>query len=390
MSFKYENDLASLALKTRAIKHFSTLYSLIFFSFFSLHAQNNPPSKEIKEYVDSLTELKKETDEFRLADEKSQKEGLDVAGRDPEIVEVAKEVEPYALMSHATYSFKADPIPGYKRLSKSELPQKWQKHYVEKNSSIQLKNIAMGAIVFKKEHSDQLVLAYKGTDLRLFLAPSFSKLLENWSNFQNNFLTATQLKLGWTPQHFTQALELANDLKEKYNDHTLLFTGSSLGGAIAQFVALKTTSQAYVFNSLALNTNQINEIKKSFSDPEHFNKAKKLITIVSLAGDSVSDLSRYIPYFGNTYHGREFKLPFYSNSFSGYYLNLHHTTDALLKSIETIIKKSTEVQGQCIVVQNDKSCQEEKISRCFVSKEAQSCYDFGCVWNDEEKMCQAH
>lgn len=79
------------------------------------------------------------------------------------------------------------------------------------------------------------VLAFSGTNFEL------SK------EGLKDILSDIQLGIGLIPKQFKVALDISKSLSERYPD--LMFAGYSLGGGIAQYVAVNTNRQAVVFNA---------------------------------------------------------------------------------------------------------------------------------------------
>ena len=331
---------------------------------------------------------------------KVQDEILDKASNDSELVSIAREVRPYAEMAHQSYSFNNVPVEGFVRLKREEVPEAWQKYFVEKNHSLTIDGIAFTAIIFRRtDTSKELIVAFKGTDLRAFMTVPGRNLWNNLKNFAKNAKTTFDFKvMGYIPEHFTKAVELVNDLAKKYPGAPITVTGSSLGGAIAQYAGLMTNHRAYIFNSLQISSTQIEEIKKV--DPSRIEKASELITVISLEGDSIS---AKFPHVSKKYLGREFEIPYYTDHYIPYYLSIHHTTDPILISLDALINHNRKVwycssfsEGQCKkdsgCVWNPKGdkaykCLSKATTSCVFAKDESACKDLRCEWSSRSGAC---
>jgi hypothetical protein len=254
---------------------------------------------------------------------------------------------PYAQLTDAGYKFAIEQIPGYRRLEKEELPQEWQSYFVPKKEDAKYP-LGKGMLINDKknnmwatilESDKEIVLVLRGTELR----PSY------FSDMVGNFTTA--IKHWWgngIPKHYLRSFELAKALGNKYPGKELVITGSSLGGSLAMFAGLATGARVYAFNSLGLNANEISFIKGENKDA--FLHANEKVRIINIVGDAIVDNASVLPgWFLNKYFGKLIMVPFYDNSWSGYYLSAHHTSDALVKSMEAYIKRSKLENGRATI-----------------------------------------
>jgi len=240
---------------------------------------------------------------------------------------------PYAQLTDAGYKFTIENVPGYRRLEKDELPAEWQSYFVAKKEDAKYP-LGKGMLINDKknnmwatvlESDKEIVLVLRGTELR----PSY------FADMAGNFMTV--MKHWWgssIPQHYLRSLELAKALKAHYPNKELVITGSSLGGSLAMFAGLATGARVYAFNSLGLNAHEINFIKAENKDA--FANADQKVRIINIVGDAIVDNTSILPsWFLSKYFGKLVMVPFYDNTWSGYYLSVHHTSDAVVKSMGT-------------------------------------------------------
>lgn len=337
---------------------YPSLFILALLSLSSSRAQSNEP-----ENIAQSTGLEKEVEEYQKSSqtlssslEKSTnyteiKQAIKLLDKDFEDVEGLMEKEynektfqlgvdsyPYALLVDAGYHFPIEEVSGFRRLKKSEIPELWQARFIDKTEDKNYPNgkgmllndhtESLWAAVFENTSNKSLVLVLRGAELRP----------QNVKDFTKN---ATTVAIHWmgkeVPRHFIKALELGKALQEKYPDRNLIVTGSSLGGALSQFVGLSLDTKVYAFNSLGLSPAEIKMITEA--RPGAFDDVEDEITLITISGDSVSDTSAMLPKsWVNPYFGTVVSIPFYDTSFSGYYGSVHHTSDAIVQSMEVYIK----------------------------------------------------
>ncbi len=292
-----------------------------------------------------------------------------VRKENPTILDIAYEVLPYAQMSDLSYRYKGYALDGYTPLLKSEVPVRWQRQYVENNHSVNDRALSFSAIIFRKNDTKELVIAFKGAELgavvnfqNIVFAPS--RFFSQVSMLKNNLLSLTFLKIFGFSLHFYKADRLFQDLTKIYPDHEITFTGSSLGGGVAQYVALKNNKRAYIFNSLQISEFLLENLKNS--NPDLIEDAYKNITVISLESDFIT--SKMIN--SSPYVGREFVIP---NSHEHYFQQ--HTTDAILVTLNEILKESE--------FSKYRSCEN-----IFDSRLCQ--FEYRCAWNwtsEKEGAC---
>lgn len=329
--------------------NFALFATLLIGSFGALGFDQKSVETESAEYFEKLRELDETVgggkSSLPIGPKLSEvfKEGQDVSDallRDEEATtrKRATESYPYALLVDAGYHFPIEKVPGYERLEQEELPESWQRRFIPKKSDskypngkgmlINDKESSLWASVFKNTKNDEIVLVLRGAELR----PT------NVRDFVRNARTVAEHWLGQIPTHFEKAFDLANALKQKYPQKTLVVTGSSLGGSLALFTGLSLGTKVYAFNALGLNSREISFISKR--DPDAFGNVDEQVTLVSITGDMVSDGSEILPRsFVNSYFGTIIKIPFYDDSWKGYYMSNHHTSEAIVNSLEVYLKK---------------------------------------------------
>lgn len=243
---------------------------------------------------------------------------------------------PYARLVDAGYKFQIEEVPGFRRLEKEQLPSEWQNLFIPHKSDpkyplgkgmlINDKKHGMWATVLESLNGRQVVVVLRGTELR----PS------HFGDMVKNFWTVAKQWVGkGIPDHFKRAFELARDVKEMYPNKELVVVGSSLGGSLAMFAGLALNARVYAFNSLGLN-------EKEVAFAEQHNRyallnARFRVTILNVVGDSVGGTSMLPSPLVNKYYGTLVKVPFYDQSWSGTLFSVHHTSDAIVKSIEKYV-----------------------------------------------------
>jgi hypothetical protein len=259
-------------------------------------------------------------------------------------LEKVKEVYPYALMSDASYSMKSFPIDGYTRLEREEIPTEWQKEFQTKNNSVNDSSLAFSAMVFKKTtDSKDLVVAFKGGELRSFIAPD-KFFFSNLRKFISNIATVLYMKLtvvDSAPAHFDRALDLIEALEAQCPECNITVTGSSLGGAVAQYVGLMKSYKTYIFNSLQISGASLKNVQQH--NPIALANAEKLVNVISIEGEWISDKDSYLNTAlsrPKTYLGDEFIIPRSKKH------SIQHTTDAILASLKKMLESSETATAQ--------------------------------------------
>ena len=180
--------------------------------------------------------------------------------RNPEITvdqDEARHLYPYGLASTLAYSYKlerSDPQKtrwNFARLEHqklkpvtiSDIPVNASKLFKLKTGRFEDKSSGLQARGFIHTPTDTLILAFAGTD---FEATYRSLVTASAS---------VQIAWGYEPEILHEAASLCKNLKEGGRYKRIVLTGSSLGGAVAQYASLACGSQAIVFNTLALPEN---------------------------------------------------------------------------------------------------------------------------------------
>ncbi len=173
---------------------------------------------------------------------------------------------PYALMSYFAEMYKVDSSKpdkkqalqeriekldtagfyAFTRLTKTvELPESWQSDFKarQQNRFVSSRS-SLKARVYINEADNTITIAIAGTD--------FSSLTSLYS--------AAQLAAGYASAAATEAVNLTKDIQQANPGYTLILTGASQGGAIAQYVVSRTAeTRAIVFNSQALHPKLIQQ-----------------------------------------------------------------------------------------------------------------------------------
>ena len=210
---------------------------------------------------------------------------------------------PYALTSYLAHKHKLTSsntekqaavdnrlaLHGYKNITAEELPLSWQgkgnKVYQTKGDTHSIYNKGETNLygrVFINDQSQKIIVAFAGTE--------FNALKYGWrvsSTLYTSFM-ASYASFFKGPEQIPmmqKAVKVTRDIAEKFPGYEVELSGSSLGGGIAQFVALETGYSARVFNSLALS----DTIYSHFAETKPDHKPEDLITHVYLAGELLND-----------------------------------------------------------------------------------------------------
>lgn len=135
-----------------------------------------------------------------------------------------------------------------------EIVEKWQVFYVDNRTSIHNKENSSGfySVIFKKEES--YILAFRGSE-KFPLEDAYKDFIE----------TDLKLGLGKIPAQFYEGVEVYNKLVDDFSiDIKKIFiTGHSLGGGIAQFVALNSNKYrnyipvTYTWNAVGIKRESV-------------------------------------------------------------------------------------------------------------------------------------
>ncbi|KEQ18987.1 hypothetical protein GZ78_02790 [Endozoicomonas numazuensis] len=279
---------------------------------------------------------------------------------------------PYAFASYLSYRFKAHSDTAgvqealadrlsriqYRNALKGDVPEKWltQGLFETKNDANRIydqKDSGLKARVFFHSSQKKILIAFTGTE---FDCPnSIANAVWTHGGYGYGYLAQATSYLasfitdgGYSPFEvpmLRKALELTVDLYERYPDHTFELTGSSLGGAIAQYVSFKTRFKAVVFNSLALNSAIYWQVQNEEPDL----KPEELITHAYLNGELLNgSIQSYFiqgPAHSVYAQGRMpvegLEIPIPSSEKSLYGMGQfwsRHSATGLLKAIEAHIK----------------------------------------------------
>ncbi|MGI9282298.1 MAG: hypothetical protein ACR2PX_22085 [Endozoicomonas sp.] len=270
-----------------------------------------PQSDPIRQYINSPAE--RETVEHWYRD--------NVQFMEEEVARMAAQVTfnrqlealyPYAFASYLSYRYKAHSDTAgmkealenrltriqYRNAVKTDVPEKWltQGLFETKNDANRIydrKDSGLKARVFFHTSEKKVLIAFTGTE---FDSPNSVAnavwtqggygygYLAQITSYLSSFITGR----GYSPLEvpmLRKALEITVDLYARYPDHEFELTGTSLGGAIAQYVSFLTRFKATVFNSLALNSAIYWQIQNEEPDL----KPEELITHAYLDGELLND-----------------------------------------------------------------------------------------------------
>lgn len=180
----------------------------------------------------------------------------------------------YSVLSKASYDYYHHDL---------ETAQKELQSYAQtKNYKIDPKLSNKNAVVLKKDDSNDVVISYRGTDLK-----NPSDLLAD----TEIFLGRDKIKI-FLNDRFDEADNLYNKVKQTYPNSEIVLTGHSLGSAQAIYVGTKNNTRSVSFNE---GTSPLDVIFTQFS--RFGNKeANKKQTVYITAKDIISNLSILEPY----------------------------------------------------------------------------------------------
>ena len=207
-----------------------------------------------------------------------------------------------------------------------------------KNRVYNKKFLGVKARIFFNHDERRIIIAYTGTEFNNGItnfASSFSTAV--WvhggygygyiGQIPNYMMQTLSWLTSWVSQEplvepdyklveipmLTQALEFSRDLKAMYPDYKLELTGSSLGGSIAQYVAIKLKCKAYVFNSLALNSAIVSQLQ--LEEPD-LAPLEEYISHAWLDGEVLNDsyysyfVQGAVPFYQGFMPGQGTEIPF--------------------------------------------------------------------------------
>ncbi|WP_257253678.1 MULTISPECIES: hypothetical protein [unclassified Endozoicomonas] len=279
---------------------------------------------------------------------------------------------PYAFASYLSYRFRtASDRAGvkealedrlthiqYRNAVKTDVPEKWLTQGVfdtryDANRIYDREDSGLKARVFLHTSEKKILIAFTGTEfdsLNSLTNAAWTQggygygYLTQIISYFSSFITAGDYFPLEVPM-LRRALELTVDLYEHYPDHEFELTGSSLGGAIAQYVSFKTRFKAVVFNSLALNS----AIYWHIQNEEPDLKPKALITHAYLNGELLNDTLQGLFIQGPAHaiyaqgslpvEGLEIPVPASEKSLHGLgQFWSRHTASGLLRALEANIQ----------------------------------------------------
>ncbi|WP_422472158.1 hypothetical protein [Endozoicomonas sp. ALB032] len=223
-----------------------------------------------------------------------------------------KALYPYAFASYLSYRYKVSSDKAgtkealedrltyiqYRNAVKTDVPEKWLTQGVfdtrrETNRIHDHKDSGLKARVLLHTSQKKILIAFTGTEFDSL--NSLTNAVWTQGGYGYGYLAQITSSLyrfitgsGYFPLEvpmLRRALELTVDLYEHYPDHEFELTGSSLGGAIAQYVSFKTRFKAVVFNSLALNSAIYWQVQNEEPDL----RPEALITHAYLDGELLND-----------------------------------------------------------------------------------------------------
>lgn len=134
---------------------------------------------------------------------------------------------PYAKLANAVYDFN------------SAIDNPWQ--LVE----IHEKDSGMQAGLYYNKNSNELVLAFRGTEFCKGFSCSFSERKESFLDLKADGLLA----IGQVDKQFNDAFNYAQDVVNRSEGRKITVTGHSLGGSLAQSIGASLGLETFAFNS---------------------------------------------------------------------------------------------------------------------------------------------
>ena len=168
---------------------------------------------------------------------------------------------PYAQLANAIYNFDNTSFNSWKLIEQ-----------VSKNSGMQ-------AGVFKNLKTDELVIAFRGTEACDFPC-SFKKIKESILDLAAD----TLLSLGKNGPQFRHAFNFAQEIINNYPDDKITVTGHSFGGGLAQAIGTTFGLETFAFNSAPVPSDYFEEHPTDLTDEE----LKDTIHVIADIYDSVS------------------------------------------------------------------------------------------------------
>ncbi|WP_062264969.1 hypothetical protein [Endozoicomonas arenosclerae] len=281
-----------------------------------LNVDKIPASDPIHQYINSPTERAKVEQWYRD----------NVRFMEEEVARMAAQIKfkhqletlyPYAFASYLSYRYKAHSDSAgvkealedrltqihYRNAEKEDVPEKWLQQGLfetknEANRVYDKKDSGLKARVFIHTSQKKILIAFTGTEFdnaNSMMNAAWTHggygygYLAQATSYLTGFITGRDYSPYEVPM-LRKALELTIDLYDEYKDrqYDIELTGTSLGGAIAQYVSFKTRLKAVVFNSLALNSAIYWQVQNEEPDL----KPEELITHAYLEGELLNDTTQ--------------------------------------------------------------------------------------------------
>ncbi len=178
--------------------------------------------------------------------------------RNPKAITTSRQAEilyPYALASHMAHSYKLarskakDHHWNFDRLNFLELtpidermiPSSCKHLFKTKTQRFEHHRSGLQARGFLHKPTRTLILAFAGTDFDL------------GHRSRTTLFSSTKIVWSYQARMLDEAHKLCRELRESERYAHIILTGSSLGGAVAQYAGLACDLPAIAFNSLALS-----------------------------------------------------------------------------------------------------------------------------------------
>ena len=268
----------------------------------------------------------------------------DTSGRQIEGVvtpEFAAKALPYALMADGANRYKAEAaaVAGYTILSKEDLPE-GMASFINNDKSQMLEDTwtGMRARVYKSLNSDQVVLAFAGTELRPLQSAPWSWRWSDIKRMSYNFMSTGYQAAGGIPEIYEQAQEWTKLLIDIYGEGNVIVTGVSMGGGLAQFSALMGGARAYALNSIGLAGGTKDALRSKYGSQEALDVAAiNFVTHINVEGESLSEGWLLTYTVERDQLGRIYSVPCYDESLYG---AQRHDITVVVESLEAVAEKS--------------------------------------------------
>lgn len=192
-------------------------------------------------------------------------------------VNILGESIPFAKLANAVYNFETLTVDN------------WE--LIEQKS----KSSGMQAGIYKNKDTNELVLAFRGTEFcKSIFDCSTDELLESG----RDVLADTQLTLGFNGKQFPHAYEFAQDVANRYQGQTITVTGHSLGGGLAQAIGSAFGVKTFAFNSAPVPEDFLDVYPTNLSIEELSN----IIHVIADIHDPVSNTDESGDFYLNAAH----------------------------------------------------------------------------------------